>query len=482
MHPDGITWCPCGAYLPFDSMPVEGGRLPRRPGRRTGRLLAAAIGGLVIGVAVFQCGSLRTAAPGLVSGALGRIGTSASGRPPVIAAPVCASGQATTASSSGFTPIPGLAVTVDNGDTAGTALLALSGDMGVDPDAEVRVAYSVDGGPARENAFGPSDLADHQQFGEGRLATAVVPLGAGRHRIAPYWRVSGVAGKNAIFGARCLLVLSSVGGVPASSPVVPAAVCNDRPATMTASDQLQPIPGLALPVDGGRVPRRALLELSGNLTVSTDAQVALAYSVDGGPAEEYAFGPANLASHQQFSEVRGATAVMPMTPGRHVVTPYWRLRGDAGGSATFGKRCLTVLSTLGAPAPSGAIVPAAVCAGSAVTMGPVSGAQPVPELAVTIDNGARARRALVLISADVANDIDTEVRVAYSIDGGPPDEETFGSSKLASHQQFSETRASTAVVPLSEGVHRIALWWRVNGPPGRAATLAARCLTVLSST
>jgi hypothetical protein len=108
----------------------------------------------------------------------------------------------------GYRPISGLTISVDNGNKAHAALVQVSADMGVDADAEVRVAYSVDNGPPREDFYGPGNLANHQQYYEGRAVIAVIPLPAGAHTITPFWRISGAAGKNAFVDSRCMTVQS----------------------------------------------------------------------------------------------------------------------------------------------------------------------------------------------------------------------------------------------------------------------------------
>jgi len=102
-------------------------------------------------------------------------------------------------------------VTVNNGSSAQSAVVAVSAKMGVDVDAETRVAYSVDGGPAQENAFGAANLANHQEYYEGRAAMAVIPLGPGSHTITAYWRVSGATGKTSVMDERCLTAESVAG-------------------------------------------------------------------------------------------------------------------------------------------------------------------------------------------------------------------------------------------------------------------------------
>ena len=88
----------------------------------------------------------------------------------------------------------------------GKAIVQLSADTGVDPGAEVRVAYSVDGGPPQEGVFGPANLANHQEFFEARTVIAVIPLARGGHTITAHWRVSGGSGKKAAMDNRCMTV------------------------------------------------------------------------------------------------------------------------------------------------------------------------------------------------------------------------------------------------------------------------------------
>jgi hypothetical protein len=119
----------------------------------------------------------------------------------------CSRTSQTITASTGFFPLSDLAVTVDNRSAPRTAIVHLSADVSVDPVAEARVAYSVDGsGPT---SFGPANFANHQEFAETRSTIAVIPLQAGTHTVRPVWRVSGVAGKRATFVAGCVTVESS---------------------------------------------------------------------------------------------------------------------------------------------------------------------------------------------------------------------------------------------------------------------------------
>lgn len=101
-----------------------------------------------------------------------------------------------------FAPIAGMSVKVNNGTSARNVILQFSADAGVDVDAEIRLGYSIDGGPIK--FFGPQNLANHTQYWETRNNMSVAPIAAGTHTIKAYWRVSGAAGKTAIMDDRCL--------------------------------------------------------------------------------------------------------------------------------------------------------------------------------------------------------------------------------------------------------------------------------------
>lgn len=116
--------------------------------------------------------------------------------------------------------ISGTLVTVNNGARAGLAVVRFSADTGVDPDAEVRIAYSIDGAPPLEDHFGPVNLANHQQFWEARAVIAAILLGPGTHTIQPYWRVSGAPGKRAFMDSRCMEVETRPAGASAGRPQI----------------------------------------------------------------------------------------------------------------------------------------------------------------------------------------------------------------------------------------------------------------------
>ena len=120
----------------------------------------------------------------------------------------CTSNDVSITAADGFQPLPGLGVTVNNGGVARKAIVQLSADQCVDANAEVRIAYSIDGGIPQEGVFGPSNFANHQEFCETRMTMAVIPLSAGTHTIRPHWRVSGSSEKEAVDVGRCITVES----------------------------------------------------------------------------------------------------------------------------------------------------------------------------------------------------------------------------------------------------------------------------------
>jgi len=117
----------------------------------------------------------------------------------------CAFGLRTITTPDGWQPL-GLGVSINNGTNARRVVAQLAADMGVVPDAEIRVGYSIDGGPVREKVYGPGNLANHQEFWETRSTIAVIPLSAGSHTVTPYWRISGSADKSGAFEGGCFTV------------------------------------------------------------------------------------------------------------------------------------------------------------------------------------------------------------------------------------------------------------------------------------
>ena len=108
----------------------------------------------------------------------------------------------TIQASDGWQPVAGISVTVNNGTTAKNVILQFAADAGVDDKAEIRLGYSVDGGPVEH--FGPQNFANHTQYWETRYNLSVATIGAGVHTIVPFWRISGIPSAQGVMDDRCL--------------------------------------------------------------------------------------------------------------------------------------------------------------------------------------------------------------------------------------------------------------------------------------
>jgi hypothetical protein len=122
------------------------------------------------------------------------------------------------------------------------------------------------------------------------------------------------------------------------------------------------------------------------------------------------------------------------------------------------------------------------CAFNSIQTNSNAGAQDIPGLSVTVNNGAQAREAIVQLSADTGVETNAEVRVSYRVNGGAPQEDVFGPANLANHQEFFEARTVIALIPLSAGNNTITPVWRVSGAPGKQAFMDSRCMTVETRT
>lgn len=82
----------------------------------------------------------------------------------------------------------------------------VTADIGVDPAAELRLAYSINGGTPIEGVFGPANFANHQEFFETRSTFALISINSGVTTIQPFVRVSGAADRRATFLHRCFSI------------------------------------------------------------------------------------------------------------------------------------------------------------------------------------------------------------------------------------------------------------------------------------
>ena len=119
----------------------------------------------------------------------------------------CAFSVLSNTSTSGWQPVTGSSVTVNNGGGGRYVVVNLNADAGVDPGAEIRVGYSTDGGPVQTP--GAQNFANNTEFWQTRHSMVVMYVPAGSHHIQPYWRISGSTGKNGVIGSRCLTAEAS---------------------------------------------------------------------------------------------------------------------------------------------------------------------------------------------------------------------------------------------------------------------------------
>jgi hypothetical protein len=124
----------------------------------------------------------------------------------------------------------------------------------------------------------------------------------------------------------------------------PQGKCAFNVISTNSTTATQAIPGLSVTVNNGSAARTAIVQLSADTHVDTNAEVRVSYSVDGGTPQEDVFGPANLANNQEFREARAVIALIPLSAGTHTITPMWRVSGVAGKSAFMDSRCMTVES------------------------------------------------------------------------------------------------------------------------------------------
>jgi hypothetical protein len=105
----------------------------------------------------------------------------------------------------GWLAVPGMSKVLNNTTGAAKqAYITFSADAGVEADAELRLAFSIDGG----SPFyaGPQNLANTQQYWASRSTVAVLSIPPGSHTIQPMWHVNGVNGKLGILDDRCMIV------------------------------------------------------------------------------------------------------------------------------------------------------------------------------------------------------------------------------------------------------------------------------------
>ena len=140
----------------------------------------------------------------------------------------------------------------------------------------------------------------------------------------------------ALAGAAATTVL---GGSAEAIPV-PQKTCSFSYSTVTSDQGWKPM-GLGVRINNGSVGRKVVTQLAADIGVDTLAEVRVGYQIDNGPIQERVFGPANLANHDEYWETRSTLAVIPVGPGTHTITPYWRISGSTGKTGYFQTGCFT---------------------------------------------------------------------------------------------------------------------------------------------
>ena len=142
----------------------------------------------------------------------------------------------------------------------------------------------------------------------------------------------------------------------------------------------------------------------------------------------------------------------------------------------------TTLLALGSSTPAQAIPTLAQsCTTNAVTGTPADGWQQLGS-PVWVNNSAGFRRTVVNLNADAQANRNGGIVVAYRVDPSGPLVNP-GARHLVSHGgQQLETRHAMTVLPISQGWHRVFVYWRVTGGPLATGTIAGRCLTVEGNT
>lgn len=446
---------------------ITGGRSPVFV---VARWLARA-GGAAVLAAALVAGPLSGVEP--VQAQNAPIGPSAAPQPEKVTQSLCASGAVSVTQPQGYVTFPGMLLNF-TAPASGKVVLHFSADLSVTAGGEARLAYLLDGANTYEGEFGPSNFASAQDFAETRTTLAVFAVAPGPHTIEVRWRVSSVnPAATATANRRCAIL-----EIPTGLEHPPAAVCFDPvfSVPITPASGIVPLPGLSTTVNAFAT-GNAVVRLATDLFTPPGSEVRLLFKVDGGAPQEAVFGPANLANYQEFWETRNTVAVIPLAgTGSHTITAYWRLSGPPTDTAIFQRGCMVVE----APTNAGSAT-VTDCHTSLTGLTPAGGQQALPGLSAAVTMPA-AGNAIVHLAADMGVSAGAEVRVAYSVDGGPAVEYAFGPANLVNQQDYWETRGTVAVIPLSAGAHTITPFWRVSGAAGASGTFQRGCLAVSPTT
>jgi hypothetical protein len=149
-----------------------------------------------------------------------------------------------------------------------------------------------------------------------------------------------LAGSGAATGA--LLVPAAAGAAPAA-PAIPSMQqrCASPFLTITGGTSSYRTFGLRVKVNNGSLSRDVVAFVSMDANVTSDAELRLTWNAGHG-VSDYQYGPGNIAENQQFDGTRTVMDVIPLGPGKHILTPEVRLSGNSSTSGTVLRACAVV--------------------------------------------------------------------------------------------------------------------------------------------
>ena len=93
-------------------------------------------------------------------------------------------------------------MTIDNGTVARKVVVNLNVDAYTSLKSTIAVGWKVDDGPVQR--VGARALVSNSPFFYARHVMVVLDVPAGKHRIQPFWKISGRPGTFGILSSRCL--------------------------------------------------------------------------------------------------------------------------------------------------------------------------------------------------------------------------------------------------------------------------------------
>ena len=97
-------------------------------------------------------------------------------------------------------------------------------------------------------------------------------------------------------------------------------------------------------------------------------------------------------------------------------------------------------------------------------------------VSVTVNDGASNRNIVAVTSLDGDVDLNGEMRLSWSVDGGAVSDYAFGPGNIAENQQYWGTRTVMDVIPLGPGTHTLTPEVRLSGNPSITGVVARLCV------